>query len=110
MEGPDHEFALEPDELDQMVSAVRDTELALGSGEKHILNVETELYEKARRGIHAVESIAAGQMFTEENVKILRAGKNELGLHPKFYSDVLGSTATTDINVGKGIEWNDVDH
>ena len=32
MEGPDHSFAIEPDELHALVKAVRDVEAALGSG------------------------------------------------------------------------------
>jgi N-acetylneuraminate synthase len=108
MEGPDHEFALEPDELDRMVSAVRDTETALGSAEKRVLDVEEELYEKARRAIHAVADIEAGGTFTEENVKMLRPGGQETGLHPKHYESILDKTATRAIEKGDGIQWSDV--
>ena len=109
MEGPDHEFALEPDELDRMVSAIRDTETALGSAEKRVLDVEGELYEKARRAIHAVADIEAGEMFTEENVKVLRPGDRESGLHPKFYHEVIGKTAVSRVRKGDGIEWDNVE-
>ena len=40
MEGPDHQFALEPDQIAEMVAAIRDTEAALGTGEKYVLDVE----------------------------------------------------------------------
>jgi N,N'-diacetyllegionaminate synthase len=108
MEGPDHEFALEPDELDEMVSAIRAAEAALGNGEKDVLSVETELYEKARRGIHAASDVAAGEQFTEENVKVLRPGERESGLHPKFYDEILGAEAARDIDAGAGLDWDDV--
>jgi N-acetylneuraminate synthase len=106
MDGPDHEFALEPDELDQMVSAIRATEQALGSPEKSVLNVERELHRKARRAVHAVEDIEAGDELTETNVKVLRPGEREPGLHPKFYDDILGAEAARDIQMNEGIKWD----
>jgi N-acetylneuraminate synthase len=109
MEGPDHEFALEPDELDRMVTAIRDTESALGTGDKQVLDVEQELHDKARRAVHAVEAIDAGGQLTEQNVKVLRPGEREKGVHPKFYGDILGSTASRDIAAGDGIQWDDVE-
>jgi N-acetylneuraminate synthase len=108
MDGPDHEFALEPDELDRMVSAVRDTESALGSERKTVLEVEGELHRKARRAIHAVEDVDAGETFTEQNLKVLRPGERESGLHPKFYYEILGETARHNIEAGTGIQWDDV--
>jgi N-acetylneuraminate synthase len=109
MEGPDHEFALEPDELDRMVSAVRDTETALGSVEKRVLDIEEELYEKARRAIQAVDEIDAGEEFTPENVKVLRPGERDAGLHPKFYDEIIGKTAARTVQKGRGIQWRDVE-
>ena len=109
MEGPDHQFALEPDELDRMVTAIRDTEAALGSGEKRVLDVERELYEKARRSVQAVSDITAGEQLTDENIKVLRPGEQEGGLHPKFYEEVLGKHAARDIPAGTGIQWGSLE-
>lgn len=103
MEGPDHEFALEPDELDAMVSAVRDTEAALGSGNKRVLDIERELYEKARRAIHATRDVEAGDTLTEDDIAVLRPGEREAGLRPRHYEDVVGSTAVRRISEGEGI-------
>ena len=108
MEGPDHEFALEPGELEQMVSAVRNTEAALGAGKKYILDIETELHEKARRAVHAVADIEAGEKLTAETVKVLRPGSRKAGLHPKFYDDILGATAASPISKGDGIQRNHI--
>jgi len=109
MEGPDHEFALEPDELDTMVSAIRDTEAALGTGEKRVVDVEEELHEKARRAIHATVEIKKGDELTEDNIRVLRPGEKRSGLHPKFYDELIGATATRDIGRGNGITWEDID-
>lgn len=110
MEGPDHEFALEPDELDAMVSHVRNVETALGSGEKRVLDVESELHDIARRRVHATEPIETGETLTEDNVAVLRSGNREKGLDPKFYDEILGSTAVRDIPKDEGIVWDDIDH
>jgi N-acetylneuraminate synthase len=109
MEGPDHEFALEPDELTEMVTSIRDTENALGVGEKSVLDVGPELYNKARRAVHAVEDIAAGEEFTPDNIQVLRPGKQETGLHPKFYDELLGKNAARDIQSSAGLQWEDVE-
>jgi N-acetylneuraminate synthase len=109
MEGPDHEFALEPDELDTMVSAIRDTEAALGTDEKRISEAEQELHDKARRAIHAVEDIAAGEELTEGNLRVLRPGEKQSGRHPKYYDELVGATATRDIESGEGLTWGDID-
>jgi N-acetylneuraminate synthase len=108
MEGPDHEFALEPDELHQMVSSIRDTEAALGTGQKQVLDVENELYEKGRRAIQATTTIEAGEELSSENVKVLRPGKRETGIHPKFYDEILGETVSQKVQKGEGIQWDDI--
>ena len=79
MKGQEHQFALEPDQLTKMVTAIRDTEAALGTGKKSVLDVESELHDKARRAVHAVEDTAAGEKFTDENLRLLRLDKKGLG-------------------------------
>lgn len=108
MEGPDHKFALDPNELDQMISAIRDIEEVLGSGEKYVLDIEQELYEKARRAIHAVRDIDEGDKLTTKNIDILRPGDRKAGLDPKFYNEILGETVACDIEKGSGIQWEDL--
>jgi N-acetylneuraminate synthase len=109
MDGPDHQFALEPDQLVNMVAAIRNTETALGTTKKTVLNVESELHDKARRAVHAVEDINAGEKITPENVKVLRPGKQDTGLHPKFYDEIIGATAASDIQQSDGLQWDDIE-
>ena len=53
--GPDHPFAIEPDELKELVAHVRDVEAALGDGVKRGPSDEerVEMYAKARRSVVA---------------------------------------------------------
>ena len=48
MEGPDHPFALEPDELRAMVAGIRDAQAALGDGRK-----DGPVARGARGDVHA---------------------------------------------------------
>ena len=43
LKGPDHPFALEPDELKQMVKAIREVEESLGSPIKKMVTEEEEV-------------------------------------------------------------------
>jgi N-acetylneuraminate synthase len=108
MEGPDHNFALEPDELDAMVTAIRNTEKALGDGAIGVQEAETELQEIARRRIHAAHDISPGEQITDEDVEILRSGNRKKGLKPKHYDAILGKKAAKNIARGEGITWDDL--
>jgi N-acetylneuraminate synthase len=108
MDGPDHQFALEPAELTKMVNSIRKTESVIGTAEKTVLNIESELHEKARRAVHAVEDISVGEELTRANVRVLRPGERKRGLHPKYYEEILGQTAAHDIHQSAGVQWDDI--
>src|SRR4051794_8998453 len=61
-EGPDHAFAIEPDDLKALVAAVREVETALGTGrvEGPSEAESGEMYRLARRSIIAAADIPAG--------------------------------------------------
>lgn len=102
--GPDHSFALEPEELKQLVTAVRFTEQANGDGIKRVLAEERELAAYARRGLQALSAIAKGDVLKEgENFAILRPGNRKPGAHPRHLDDVEGKKARRDINPGDGV-------
>ncbi|WP_135854103.1 N-acetylneuraminate synthase family protein [Halorussus salinus] len=108
LEGADHSFALEPDELDRMITAIRDAEVALGDGSVGVEAVERDWYESARRTVHATEDLDAGEVIEESAVSALRSGERERGVEPKFLDAVVGREATRDLDAGSGIRWDDV--
>jgi N-acetylneuraminate synthase len=102
--GPDHPFALEPDELGLMIKSIRMAEKAKGSGIKEILKEELELQKFAKRSIQAIRDISKGEILQEGiNFEVLRPGNNSRGLEPRFLSEVNGKKATKDIKSGEGI-------
>ena len=106
--GPDHKYAIEPDELKIMVQGIRGVEKALGSPIKEVTGVEKELYNFARVRIHAVRDIRRGTVLTEKNIAILRSGKTKPGLDPKFWDLILGKRVVRNIKKYEGIGWEDL--
>jgi sialic acid synthase SpsE len=94
--GPDQAFAVEPDELARLVRAVREAEAVLGTGDKKLQPVESELRRFALRSVFAVRAIRAGDAFSPENVSVLRNGVNAPGLPPAAYPRLLGRRAASD--------------
>lgn len=105
--GPDHAFALEPQEFKEMVRRIREVEQARGDGRKVVQPVERELREFARRQVVAVKEIGLGEPFTQGNAAVLRRGKLEPGLEPKYYDELLGKTARRRIPSGSSIRRED---
>ena len=97
--GPDHRYAVEPHELKAMIRRIRETEAALGSGEKVPQAVENELRSFARRSIFATREIGRGDVFTAENIAVLRCGKAGHGLEPAAFDSVIGKRASRDLPV-----------
>lgn len=99
--GADAEFSMEPEEFGLMVMQIRNIEKALG-------RVTYELTEKqvrsreGSRSLFVVKDIQKGDIFSEENVKSIRPG---IGLHTKYYSDILGKTAKCNIKKGTPMNW-----
>jgi sialic acid synthase SpsE len=91
--GPDHAFAVEPDELRALVAKVRETQSALGTGDKTVQPVEEELRRFARRAIFVARDVAAGETLGPDNLTILRCGTLEPGLPPSAWDRVVGRRA-----------------
>ncbi len=90
MTGPDHKASLEPQELKEMVKAIRNIEKALGSGNKKPSPSEIKNMDIARKSIVAAKPIAKGEIFTEENLTVKRPGN---GISPMRWEEVIGKTA-----------------
>lgn len=95
--GPDHAFAVEPQGLAAMVSAIRSVEVVRGTGAKVVDRAEDELRAFARRVVMTTRPIAAGEPFTRDNVDILRRGKLDGGLEPAELPRILAHVAAADL-------------
>jgi N,N'-diacetyllegionaminate synthase len=93
MRGPDHKASLEPKQLKDMVAAIRNIELALGSSIKQPSKSETKNIEIVRKSIVARIKIKKGEILTEENLTVKRPGG---GISPMKWDSVEGTKATKD--------------
>lgn len=99
--GPDVGFSLEPNEFKEMVGSVREAEKAVGKpsyvpGGKEFENIIF------RKSLFAVEDIKKGGKFSQENIRSIRPG---FGLPPKYYDEIMGKVAATDIERGTPLSW-----
>lgn len=90
MEGPDHKASLEPQEFKEMITAVRNTEKALGNGVKKASPSELKNMAIARKSIVAAREIKNGQILTEENITVKRPG---IGISPMEWDKIIGKIA-----------------
>jgi N,N'-diacetyllegionaminate synthase len=104
MAGPDHPFAIEPDELRELVAGIRAIEQALGSG--HLEGPSAleaqEMYRLARRSLIAARDIPAGTVITREHLVVKRPG---YGIAPKDIDHVVGRIARADIEADDILTW-----
>lgn len=91
--GPDHQASLEPDELTQMVDAIRRTELILGQSSKEPTASEQKNIAIARKSIVAAKPIKAGEPFTVDNLTVKRPGT---GINPMQWNEQLRKVADRD--------------
>lgn len=95
--GPDHRASLEPDELRDLIQAIRRVGDALGDGKKVPADSELDTARVARRSLVAAENIYAGTRILREMIAAKRPGT---GLSPTKLSLIVGRTALVDIAAG----------
>lgn len=103
--GPDAAFSLEPEELKQLCDSCRTTWQALGKVD-YSRKPSEEANATFRRSLYVVEDMAAGEPFSEKNLRAIRPGH---GLPPKHLKGILGRPATQAIQRGTPMAWPLVD-
>ena len=104
-EGPDHPFALEPDELAAMVRAIRETEASLGSSIKRVTAAEAEMFRLGRRSLVARRDVAAGAALTRDDLAIKRPG---FGIPVHDIDQVVGRHVARAVAEDEVLQWDDL--
>lgn len=92
--GPDHVASLEPNELKEMVLAIRNIELATsGDGEKVPSESETKNTAIARKSIHLNKNLQRGHILTDDDLIPLRPGD---GISPMEWEKIIGKKLVQD--------------
>lgn len=102
IKNPDSSFSMTPAEFKQMAADVRQAEKAVGRVNYGLTAQEADSIV-FRKSIFCVKDIKKGERLTEDNIKIIRPG---YGLAPKFYGDIIGQTALSDMKKGTPIDFS----
>lgn len=122
MKGPDHKASIEPEELKQLIIAIRFVEtnklkdpykafdllnkkqnfnlnkdnikIILGKEKKSPEPEELEIAKVARKSIIALKEIKKGEELTEKNICVRRPGE---GLLPKYFQQIIGRKTNKDL-------------
>lgn len=105
IKNPDSTFSMEPHEFKQMVEDIRTAEKAMGQVSYELTETERG-YRQFRKSIFVAKDIKAGEVFTEDNIRVVRPGN---GLEPKYYETILGKKAAQDLEMGTPLTWKMVD-
>jgi N-acetylneuraminate synthase/N,N'-diacetyllegionaminate synthase len=102
MPGPDHVASLEPQEIAEMVEAIRHVETARGSGIKGPTKSEEKLKKVVRRSLVALRQIEAGEVYIEANIGTKRSGG--AGIPSELWDSVIGRKAPRTFAADEAIE------
>jgi len=105
MLGPDHKASLEPNELKQMVRAIRNIQLAIGgSSIKEPSPSEIKNISAARKSIHISMDLASGHILKACDLISLRPGN---GISPMDIDNIVGKMLVKDLSEGSMLTNND---
>jgi N-acetylneuraminate synthase len=99
--GVDSEFSIEPKELKELVSGVRLVRSSLGKVDYSPKIVESASI-KERPSIYVIKEILKGDIFTSNNVKIIRPSG---GILPGYYNTILGKKSACRIQAETPLSW-----
>jgi sialic acid synthase SpsE len=106
-EGPDHKFAMNPENWARMVEETRLLERSLGSTDKFIAANEIDTAIVQRRCLRAARDIQAGETFTREMIDVLRPAAPG-AIKPSEIEHVIGTKAIHNMPFGKELRWTDL--
>jgi len=125
LRGPDHSYALNPEELKLMVAEVRKVEKwdqekrdkflnsssfykeILGTGQKIIVPSEKILYPGDKRSIFTIRNIKKGERLNKRNTAVLRAERYlKPGIHPRYFDLIIGKKVVKPVKKYVGLQWD----
>lgn len=102
-EGPDHFYALEPDELKKIIQDVHSAKTALGQYKKR-MHQDEKNYGR-RLGIYTKKSYAKGDLINIDELEIRRPA---VGIRAKYISALNGMFVRQNLEADQAISWDDI--
>uniref|UniRef100_UPI00404A68A0 N-acetylneuraminate synthase n=1 Tax=Flavobacterium sp. TaxID=239 RepID=UPI00404A68A0 len=107
MKGPDHKASMDPLELNNFVTEIRNVELALkGDGRKRIQEDEVNTKSVVTKGLYINKKLFKGSLLNETNL-ILKRPNN--GVPANYFDLLLGKKLNKDKFSGDFITFSDID-
>jgi len=104
MVGPDHKASSDPKEFSELVSAIRETEISLGSPIKTVQKEEMQMRKVSRKSLFVAKNITKGDVFTADMFVLKRPGT---GLYELELSNVVDAIATKNLIAGEMLKIGD---
>jgi N-acetylneuraminate synthase len=104
-DGPDHMLSADPQEMKQIVDAIRGIELMHGTGVKRPADSERTTRLNNRKSVVVAKPVHAGERLERASLAIKRPGH---GLAPRFFDQVVGRIAARDIEADEVLTWEDL--
>lgn len=102
LDGPDHWFSMDPTDMKNLVTGIRDLEVAFGTQRKFLAQNEVPEKYWATRSLHINKDLKAGDIINKEDLDMLRPG---YGISPFDRDKVIGIKLAKDIKKGTVLEW-----
>ncbi len=93
--GPDHKSSLEPKELKNFISSIRNVEKSIGKYSKFPTAIEKQNRQLVRKSLVAIKFIKKGEVFSKRNIGAKRPGN---GISPMRIFQILGKRAKKDFS------------
>jgi N,N'-diacetyllegionaminate synthase len=107
LKGADHQAALNPDEFEEFVKAIRTIDLALGDGKPHPFSDAEKKYRiYSKKSLVAKKSLSKGAIIKRSDIVALRT--KDLGLPPDCIDLIIGKTLLNSIEAFSLVKHEDV--
>jgi N-acetylneuraminate synthase/N,N'-diacetyllegionaminate synthase len=102
LNSPDHPFSLRPQAFKELVTSIKEIEVALGMKHKGRVNSEEPVAKIARRSLVANTFIPKGSKIQKE---MLTAKRPATGISPEYIKFVVGRSINKGIDQDEILEW-----
>jgi N-acetylneuraminate synthase len=105
--GPDHSFAMNPQNWRMMVDTATEVYLALGDGVKRVEENEKDAIIVQQRSLRAVKDLPLGKTILAEDLEALRPIPLD-GIQPYKLNEIIGSVLISPLKKGEHITYSHI--
>ena len=99
----DSEFSISIQRFKELIEMSRDVKKSMGN--KFFLTKSEKYANSRRRSLIVTKNLKKDDVLTKENVGVLRPN---IGLHPKYYENVIGKKVKSSIKIGSPITYKNL--